>query len=77
MTRRLPLLLVALGTVTVQAAPPPEDDTLPSIELLEYLADFVEDEKGRLIDPLSQAETEDDAPRSVSYREYLQRQTDQ
>jgi len=52
MTRRLPLLLVALGAVTAQAAPPPEDDTLPSIELLEYLADFAEDENGRLIDPL-------------------------
>ncbi len=77
MTRHLPLLLAALGAVTAQANSAPEDEPLPSVELLEYLADFGEDENGRLIDPLSQAETENDGPRSVSYREYLQRQTDQ
>jgi hypothetical protein len=51
-----------------------EEQDMPSIELLEYLAEYAEDADGRLLDPMERAdETES---RSYSYREYLQQRTD-
>ncbi len=78
MTHRLPLLLIALGTVTAPAASPPEDETLPGMELSGYLTGLVEGEEENLIDPLGQAEPEENAPHDIiSYRDCPWRQTDQ
>ncbi len=74
MRRRL-LWLALVGTLHAQADTPANEEALPSIELLEYLADFIEDEDGRLVDPLSQT-AEDETARAVSYREDPQRQND-
>ncbi len=67
-------------TAPSSAAPGPADEAdIPSIELLEYLADFEEDEQGRLLDPLEQADREarerrdDDTDHD---RDYWQRQSD-
>lgn len=64
--RRWPLrwvgpLLIAATPAT--AAPPTGFDEPPSIELLEYLAEFELDDDGRLLDPLElQRKPSDDAP---------------
>lgn len=44
----------------------------PSLELLEYLAEFAESEQGDLIDPIDQQNT---PGKSISYREYMKEQT--
>ncbi len=51
--------LLLLGPLPAAA----EDQALPSLELLDYLADFEEDADGRLIDPMDAvAEAPDDRP---------------
>ena len=44
---------------------------IPSLELLEYLAEFAETEQGTLIDPVDQQYTSN---KSVSYRDYMKEQ---
>ena len=70
--RLLLLLALPLWTGGIPAAQG-EDDT-PSLELLEYLAEYAEDENGRLQDPMEQAD--EPTTRSYSYREYMQQRTD-
>jgi hypothetical protein len=70
--RLLLLLLLPLWTTSAPAAE--SGDDIPSLELLEYLAEYAEDENGRLLDPIAQADESE--PRSYSYREYLQERTD-
>jgi hypothetical protein len=67
------LLFPACGACAKAAANEQED--MPSIELLEYLAEYAEDENGRLLDPMEPADATDS--RSYSYREYMQQRTDQ
>lgn len=55
-----PLLIAA---VPADAAPPTETSDPPSIELLEYLAEFELDNDGRLLDPLEmQRDSRDQDP---------------
>jgi hypothetical protein len=70
--RLLLLLALPLWTCGIPAAQD-EGDT-PSLELLEYLAEYAEDENGRLWDPIEQADQP--TTRSYSYREYMQERTD-
>lgn len=49
--RLLLLTLTFLATALVEAGEA-ETDAIPSLELLEYLAEFIEDDNGRLIDPM-------------------------
>ncbi len=59
-----PRLLIPLFLAGLQAplhAGTPDDSQMPSLALLEYLAEFGEDSQGRLIDPMEQDDTENDA----------------
>ena len=42
----------------------------PSLELLEFLAEYAEDDNGQLLDPLDPSAQ----PQSVSYRDYQRQQ---
>ncbi|HHI77296.1 MAG TPA: hypothetical protein ENJ94_09000 [Gammaproteobacteria bacterium] len=60
MRRAVATALLLLGPLPAAAE---EREALPSLELLDYLADFEEDADGRLIDPMeSLAEAPDDRP---------------
>ncbi|MDJ0740827.1 MAG: hypothetical protein QNJ91_14020 [Gammaproteobacteria bacterium] len=56
MTARAPCLLVCAALLFALPAlagdTPAEEDDVPSLELLEYLAAFERDDDGRLVDPL-------------------------
>jgi hypothetical protein len=70
--RLLLLLFLQLWAGGTPAAD--NSDNMPSLELLEYLAEYAEDESGRLWDPMEQADEPE--TRSYSYREYMQERTD-
>lgn len=76
---RLALLLGTLSCATpvvADEAPKTQED-IPSIELLEYLADYEEDEQGHLLDPLAGLEVVgDDRHRDDRSREEWWRQSD-
>lgn len=74
MTRHLFLLLLLPAWLPGTALGGQTGDEAPSLELLEYLAEYSEDENGRLLDPMDQSD--DDQTRSYSYREYMQERTD-
>lgn len=69
--RPLLLTLAVLATTQVQAKDS-ESDMLPSLELLEYLAEFVEDRDGRLLGPMQEMDEagfqEHDAHRVLNER---------
>ena len=78
-TRALLLLLplwASAGQAERATQPDPRSgEDLPSLELLEYLAEYAEDEDGNLLDPMDQADqAEESGPRSYSYRQYMQEQ---
>ena len=69
MNRQPPLLLahVALMLAAAANASGPREETadMPSLELLEYLAEFERSDDGRLLDPLDlERESDDDAPQA-------------
>lgn len=79
--RRTAALVLAstLACTTASSGAPTSttDEDVPSVELLEYLADFEEDEQGRLLDPLGQTDRETREWRDDdSDRDYWQRQND-
>lgn len=73
MTKRLLLLLILPVWSTGSLGDPLDEDT-PSLELLDYLAEYGEDENGGLLDPLEQLD--ENETRGYSYREYMQERTD-
>ena len=74
---RVRLLCLALGSVWAAGlhADTGENEQAPNLELLEYLAEYTEDENGRLIDPMDQPD--DNETRSYTYQEYMQERTGQ
>ncbi len=71
MRRGLLLLLLPVWASSIQGADETDTgDQLPSLELLEYLAEYSEDEHGRLLDPMDQSD--ENEPHGYSYREYMQ-----